>query len=609
MNAERKIKVSSKEKMQTVAEITATNDRTITLVYATETPVLRSSPYEGNYYEVLSIDSAAMDMKRVIAGAPLLDSHRNESVNDILGSIESTYIKDKKAYAVVRISSQHEDVLQKIREGTIKNVSVGYRVRKLKDISNKGDNIPTYLAIDYQVLEISLVGVPADPNSTIISRKSEEETTEAILVSKENNRMSENQNNQSNQTLAERQRVKEITASVRAAKLDDTFAEELIDSGVTADQARKQVIEKLAAQPKPQISSGVSTPEVGDDLHAMRKQRFEEAVLHRIDPANFKVTEGSRELFGRSLIQMAQSFVPRYSMESDVAYVKRSMSSSDLPLALANLAEKALQNSYELAPKSHKAWTKNSTVRNYKQASFVALSDYPSLVERPEGAEFEYGSLGEKNEVVQIKDYGKILKFSSQMVVNDDLNALQNLALGGGKACSRLDNRLAYLALKTNKTMGDAVALYHATHNNLGTAGAISETSINEAVKAMMKQTSVDELDNLNLVPKYLICGPDQMINAKKQLAIIQATQTGDVNPFSGSMELVVDSELTGNQYYFAADQNVIDTVTMFRLEGQEQPKISSQINWKDNALELKVDYAVDAQPMDWRGLYKNAGQ
>lgn len=41
----------------------------------------------------------------------------------------------------------------------------------------------------------------------------------------------------------------------------------------------------------------------------------------------------------------------------------------------------------------------------------------------------------------------------------------------------------------------------------------------------------------------------------------------------------------------------------------RELPQIESRINWKKNALEIKVAYAVDAQPMDLRGLFKNAGK
>lgn len=84
--------------------------------------------------------------------------------------------------------------------------------------------------------------------------------------------------------------------------------------------------------------------------------------------------------------------------------------------------------------------------------------------------------------------------------------------------------------------------------------------------------------------------------------------QTSNVNIFAQSMQLVVDAEITGNQWYLAADPNLIDTVVCFGLEGQEQPKIESRIKFENDSLELKVAHAFEAQPMDWRGLVKNPG-
>jgi hypothetical protein len=313
-------------------------------------------------------------------------------------------------------------------------------------------------------------------------------------------------------------------------------------------------------------------------------------------------------LFGQGLIQQAQSFIPRNMGESDVMYAKRALSTSDFALTMANVAEKSLQNAYGLQPKSYKAWTKADTVRNFKPHSQVAIADFPELLERKEGGEFQFGSIAEKNEVIQLADYGRMLSFTYQSIINDDLSALQKLVNGGGIAAARLDNKLAYSALRTNKQMADGVVLYHANHNNLGTAAVIGESSMNEAYKAMMRQTSVGSLDPLNLQPKYLICGPDKFTEAKKFLAQIQATQTANVNPFSGSLELVVDAEIPGNEYYFACDPSLIDTVTLFRLEGVNGPLVENQINFMTNGLDIKVSYSVAAGPMDYRGLYKNSG-
>jgi len=580
--------------------------RTVSLVWSTGASVLRSDVF-GQFNELLSMDPKHVDLTRLKKGAPLLASHNTGSLNAILGVVESVSLSDGIGTAKVRFASDPESdaVFTKVREGIIKNVSIGYQIRKMVDRTKKGEKIPTYEAVDWAPYEISLVTVPADPTAQI--RNQENKLTEVEILQQNSQGIKMSEENRT-PVQEEKQRQNEIRRLVRGVKLEETFADELCDQEITLAEARERILAKVVeAQP---IQTQRRTPEieVRSTQEDRRREVFTDAILHRVDPKNFNVTENGKHLFGRSLIEQAKFIIPQRTLESDATYATRVMSNSDLPLLLANVAEKSLQKSYELAAASHRLWTKSDTVRNYKEFSEVAVSDFPALLPRSEGEEFKEGSVSDKNETVQLGDYGRIVSFTSQSIVNDDLGALQKLSVGGGLASARLDNKLAYSALMTNKTMKDNVTLYHADHNNLGTAGVIGETTVAEAFTDMMQQKSVGDVDYLNLLPKYLICGPAKMVEAKKFLASINATQSSNVNVFSGSLQLVVDPEITGNQYYFAADPNQINAVVLYRLEGQEKPIIQSRVKFETNSLQLKIAYAAVAAPMDWRGLYKNAG-
>lgn len=605
--------------------------RTIDLVWTTGAKGLRTTRDGFQYFEELAVDNKSIDLSRMV-GNPLLASH-DSNLDSVIGVIESVSIDPirKEGRATVRFAKDEysERVFQKVKDKIIRNTSVGYRIDSFKDVSQKGDEIPTFLAERWTPYEISLVGIGFDPNANIRSEetlteieitKTEAETITSITVEpqadlQEKERIMTDAEKQAQElalkkqaALDEKQRQTEIRQAVRAAKLDEVYADELVNQDITSDKARQLVLEKLAAkQPEP-INSAVRV-EIGTDNEAKRQEGFRDALMHRMDSKNFAVTQAGREFYGKSLLRQLEIIIPRYSMESDVQYAKRAMSSSDLPLALANVAEKGLQKQYELQPRTYSRWTRKDSLRNYKEKSQVKSGDFASLLERKEGAEFKKGSFGEKNEVVQMKDYGIIHSFTSQMLVNDDLGVLSRLASSGGIAAARLENKLAYSALTTNKTMKDSVSLYHASHGNLGAAGAISETTIGELYTKMRKQASTDGLDKLNLNPRFFICGPDQEVAARKFFASIIPNQTSNVNIFQGSMEVIVDAEITGNQYYIAADPNMIDTVVCYHLEGQEQPRIESRIDFSTNNLDLKVDHAFAAEPMDWRGLGKNAGQ
>lgn len=631
----KKIKLfQTNRSLGTIEDKPSDESRTVDLVWTTGAKGLRTTRDGFQYYEELAVNQEAIDTSRMV-GNPLLASHDTTNLDSIIGVIETVSIDPVRGEgrAKVRFAKDEysERVFQKVKDGIIRNTSVGYRINEFKDVTPKGEDIPTYRAEKWTPYEISLVSIGFDANSNIradeiIEIETEEKlNTEAELIdpstiapladlTEKGRNMNEAEQKaleaaaKKAAALEEKQRQSEIRLAVRNAKLETSFADELCEQDISADQARKLVLEKLSAsQPAPVQSA--TRVEVGTDNQAKRREALEEAMLTRVDSKNFKPTEGSREYQGKSILRAIEAIVPRYSMESDMQYAKRAMVSADLPLALANVAEKGLQKMYELQPRSSSRWTRNDTLRNYKQYSQVKTGDFASLVERAEGADFTEAEFGEAKEVVTLKDYGIIHAFTSQMLANDDLSVIQRLSVQGGVAASRLENKLAYNALKTNKAMSDAVLLYHATHGNLGTAGAISSTTIGEAYKLMRKQTSTGGLDVLNLAPKYFICGPDQEIAAKQFFATISPTESANVNIFANSMEIVVDAELTGNQWYLAADQNVIDTVVLYKLAGQESPQIESRIKFENNNLELKVAHACAAEPMEWRGIVKNAGQ
>jgi hypothetical protein len=600
--------------------------RTVELTWSTGYKGMRNG-WDGPYFEELSMNPKHIDMSRLSEGtAPLLDSHNASSVSSVIGVVERAWLDGNEAKAVVRFASTPEadSAYQKVKERVLRNVSVGYAVRKYEDVTERGEDVPTYRATDWMPMEISLVPIGFDPHAQV--RKQEDQLTECEVLEtrlEQNNEVIMPQDNSNNESVdtkalemqarkAEKERQNSIRNAVRGVNLDESFAQELIDGDVAVTEANERILVKVSerAKAQPQINTTVRV-EIGTDEGDKKRDALKEALLHRMDSRNFQVTEKGRQFYGRHILSSIEAVVPRQFGESDVVYAQRVMSGSDLPYLLANVAEKGLQKQYETAPRTWDRWAKSSTMNNYKEGSQSKIGNFASLVERKEGQETTESNVTEEREVAQLKDYAIIHSFTSQMLVNDDLGGLQRLATQGGLASSRLENARAYSALTTNKTMKDSIALYHVSSHgaNLLTAGAISATTVGEAYKNMRKQKGVGSRETLNLTPRYFICGPDQEVAARQFFASIIPNLTSSVNIFQGSMEVIVDAEITGNQYYFAADPNVIDTVVLFRLAGKESPTIDSELDFSTRSLKLRVEHTCAAEPMDWRGLSKNAGQ
>lgn len=159
-------------------------DRTVEVVFGTDTPV-RMYTWDGPINEVLSFDPAHVRMDRINNGAPLLDNHdRYGSVTEnILGVVEKAWSDGKRGYATVRFakSEKANDVMEKVKDGIIRNVSVGYSVFKYDKQPSVERGIPdTYRAVDWEPAEISLTPVPAD-HGAVVRSKGEVPAMDAIL--------------------------------------------------------------------------------------------------------------------------------------------------------------------------------------------------------------------------------------------------------------------------------------------------------------------------------------------------------------------------------------------------------------------------------------------
>ena len=151
------------------AQVTSFDEeaRTVDVIFSTGAAVERFDWMSGKrYLERLSITTDAIRLERLNAGAPLLDSHSAWSVSDQLGAVVvgSARVENAKALATVRFSARDSvaPILQDVRDGIIRSVSVGYRVHRFEEVVGKDNALPVRTAVDWEPFEVSMVAMPAD---------------------------------------------------------------------------------------------------------------------------------------------------------------------------------------------------------------------------------------------------------------------------------------------------------------------------------------------------------------------------------------------------------------------------------------------------------------
>ena len=132
--------------------------RTVDIAFSSEEPVDR---WFGT--EILDHESTSVRLGRLRDGAPLLFGHNH---SDLIGVVEKASIdSDKKGRATVRFgkSERAEQMFNDVKDGILRNVSVGYRIHKFLVDEETSEN----RAIDWEPMEISMVTVPADASSQV----------------------------------------------------------------------------------------------------------------------------------------------------------------------------------------------------------------------------------------------------------------------------------------------------------------------------------------------------------------------------------------------------------------------------------------------------------
>jgi len=117
------------------------------------------------YKLTLSMKPEHVRMQRLASGrAPVLDSHADNRLAHVIGVVEKAWIEKGKGYAELRFSERPdvEPIWNDIRDGIIRNASVGAAIHQLRDVTGEDDKIKSYLAVDWEPMEISIVPIGAD---------------------------------------------------------------------------------------------------------------------------------------------------------------------------------------------------------------------------------------------------------------------------------------------------------------------------------------------------------------------------------------------------------------------------------------------------------------
>lgn len=649
-----------------------TETRSVDVVFTTGAAVRRrrwtgwdtSVPFD----EILEVSDRAVDLTRLNAGAPALDSHSVWSSHSQVGVVERAWIEGKEGKATIRFPREGLDqaadrMFGLISDGIIRNVSVGYSIERVKVVepATTGE-VEQRIVERWTPLEVSFVTVPADPRAQvrasdqanypveIVDTRMQKEasmpestTTVAgdvpamtetrhqpvaapALPEPTAARMPEPAPAPDSETIAtrareaERDRVSTIYDLTGRLNLERSFAEDLVKRGVSVDESRRLILDQVAAKSdETRTFPHVSIPLGGRDERVTRRDAVANALLHRYSPTLFPLEDAARQYRGMTLLELARESlgnagVNTRGLSRDEVATRALHSTSDFPEILSAVTNKTLRQAYDAYPRTFALFCRQVLATDFKSMHRVQLGEAPQLLEVGESGEFKRGTLGESKESYKVKTYGRVVAITRQVLINDDLDAFTRIPAMYGNSIAQLESDVVWSIITANPTMADGNALFHTAHKNLaGTGAALDVASVGAARAAMALQTGLDKKTVLNIRPAFLIVPAALELKAEQLVAqnLVPADSAKVVPQSIRTLSPISEPRLdaaSATSWYLAASPNQIDTIEYAYLEGQQGAYIETRNGFDVDGVEIKCRLDFGAKAIDWRGLYKNPG-
>lgn len=582
--------------------------RTVELVAATGNPVGRED-LAGPFVEVLRIAGDAIDLTRLAAGLPLLDSHRQDDLSRVLGTVLSARIDGGKLVVVVRVSERHEGVWRDIVSGVIRSVSIGYAVRDFEDGVDRATGRRVRTVLRWTLVEVSLVPVAADVGAHVRSLPMPPETTTTTTPEAPPPAPPI-------ETRAVANR--EIRALVDTAGLARDLADDLIDRSASIDDARAAInTARLAGARRTPLAPRVEVIAEHDTPDAFRAAAGE-ALYTRVN-ARHTPSERARPMAAFTTLDHARECLRRSGIASTALSPSETItralhSTSDFPLLLGDVMNRTLRPAYEGAPAVLKRLARQTTFKDFKARTKLQLSEAETLLKVGEHGEYKSSTFTESGTSYKVDTFGRIFGMTRQAIINDDLGGFIDVPAKMGRAAAEFESEflvdLLVQGAGLGPVMADGQTLFADAHGNKAASGAaphLSE-SLSKARLAMRRQKGLNG-EVINVAPAFILVAPEQETNAETIVSTLTPTTIGDVNIFAGKLEVLVEARLVDpNRWYVVADPATIEGLEYAYLQGAEGPQTETRTGFEVDGVQWKVRLDFGAAFVDHRGWYTNPG-
>lgn len=404
----------------------------------------------------------------------------------------------------------------------------------------------------------------------------------------------------------------------------DILAAALNDTACSVQAANDKLLKHMGAQAKP-IGAGVVTLEDETDKR-MNGMVASLMIRGAVADKDMRAAHAGNPYRGNTLLDMARASAARAGVRVEgldkmaIVAAAFTQSTSDFPILLENVLHKTLQAAYMASPDTWSRFCAIGSVSDFRPHKRYRVGSIGNLDTLNELGEFKTKAIPDgESDSITASTRGNIINISRQAIINDDLGAFTNLASSLGRAARRTIEAAVYARLAENSgagpTLEDGLALFHATHGNLisAGAGAPSVAQFDSMRVLMTQQRDVGGNDYLDLRPAIWL-GP---VGLGGEARVVNGSEYDPdsnnklqrANKVRGLVADIVDSpRLSGTAHYMFADPADAPAFEVAFLDGNDTPYLENETGFTVDGTSWKVRLDFGVGVRDYRGAVKNNG-
>jgi len=355
----------------------------------------------------------------------------------------------------------------------------------------------------------------------------------------------------------EQQRIDDINASF--SQETEAFRTEAISEGWSTEQASAVALKRLRASranisfaPRSYAPPTATTDSIEAKLmmkagyHSLAEKLYDEQTLDATDRL-----PGNLQEIAVTALKANNIDVPQSKNEMITA----AFSTSSMPVALGNTANKILMHEYASAPAAFQEICDVVPLSNFHEAATVRPNLIGDLKPMGAGGEFKHASTAEETGSVQLGTFGEMLRITRQQIVNDDMDVFQKVPRAFAKASLRTQS-----GLFTKVLLANAGNFFHTNNGNLltGAGSVLDVDGMDAAFMALIDQAdaegnTLDMRPSTLLVPSSLTAQGVRIISSDTVTLVpdgdTDETKWPTGNSYRGTLKLQTEARLKNTNY------------------------------------------------------------